>query len=73
MPNNREVFVEQREGRYVALENHKVICSESTQAECAASAHRLRPDATIMAERVRDTSGGKHDRWRVLHHSPHVH
>jgi hypothetical protein len=62
------VFVEERNGEYVALENRAVICRGSTQSECGERAHNLRPNATIYGERVRNTTVGHPDKWRVLHH-----
>jgi hypothetical protein len=62
------VFVEERVGEYVALEDGSIICRASTQAECGEKAHRLRPKATIFGERVRNTTVGSPDKWRVLHH-----
>lgn len=64
----KEVFVEERDGEYVALENRHIICRGQTQRACGEKAHRLHPSATIFGERVRDTNVGGRDKWRVLHH-----
>lgn len=67
MPGN-EIFVEERNGKYVALENGSVIAEAATQEECGQRAHQMRPSATIFGERQRETSAGDRDKWRVLHH-----
>lgn len=62
-----KVFIEERNGQYVALQNKLVIATGPTQAATGALAHALRPDDTIQAERVRNTSVGRRDEWRDLY------
>lgn len=62
------IYVEREEnGKYVALQNKKVIATGDTQAQTAAKAHAKRPDDPVLAERVRDTNVGSRDKWRRIH------
>ena len=63
-----EIFVEERSGKYVALEEGDIVVTGSTQEETGSRAHELKPRATVFGERVRDVSTGGRDKWRVLHH-----
>ena len=63
-----EIFVEERSGKYFALEEGRVIATGSTQEETGKRAHELKPGATVFGERVRDVTTGGRDQWRVLHH-----
>jgi hypothetical protein len=63
----KNVFVERKpNGNYAATHNKKVIATGGTQAETIAKAHKKEPDASILAERVRDTKGGSRDKWRKV-------
>jgi hypothetical protein len=66
MPN---VYIEKDEerGDYKALQNGRVISRGPTQGQAGETAHDLRPNDTILAERVRDTPEGVRDKWRHLH------
>lgn len=59
------VFVERKDdGTYVATQDKKVIARGDTQAETIDKAQDKRPDDPILAERVRNTTGGSRDKWR---------
>jgi hypothetical protein len=62
-----DIFVEQRDGAYVALQNHRVIARGDTQAATADRAHKLRPSDPVFVERVRMTKGGSRDQWRRVY------
>jgi hypothetical protein len=62
------VFVEEHQNGWVALQNRQPICYGRTQAEAGDTAHNIRPNDTVFGERVRDTEVGTRDKWRVLHH-----
>jgi len=62
------VFVEEHEDGWVALQNKRPICYGATQAQAGELAHGLRPYDTVFGERVRTTDVGSPDKWRVLHH-----
>jgi len=68
MPNQRnELFIEQRsEGDYAIRRPSSERASgvEQTQAEAIERAREIAPDATILVERVRNTSVGGRDKWR---------
>lgn len=67
---DNEIFVEERAGSYVALENGHVIVNALTQAKAGERAHTLRPHATIFADAQRAVNTGDPDQRRILHH-PH--
>lgn len=62
------VFVEEHNEGWVALQNRQPICYGSTQEQTGATAHTLRPHDTVFGERIRNTDVGSPDKWRVLHH-----
>jgi len=62
-----EVFVERRpEGDYAIRRPGSSRASgvEPTQAEAIERAGEIAPNATILVERVRDTTVGGRDKWR---------
>jgi Family of unknown function (DUF5678) len=61
------IYVEQHDDKYVALQNKKVIAEGDTQMEAAKRAHRKEPGDPILAERVRMTKGGSRDKWRRVY------
>jgi hypothetical protein len=65
--SNKKVFVERRpEGDYAVRkpEAGRASAVEATQAEAIERAKEIAPNASVLVERVRNTSGGKRDRWR---------
>ena len=67
MPNKKEVFIEQREQGDFAVRlpgSQRASAVEPTQAEAIVTGKEMHPDATILVERVRNTSVGGRDKWR---------
>ena len=60
------VYIEKRDDGYVAIQNKQVITKGNTQASTADNAHRMSPDASILAARVRLTGEGSPDKWRRI-------
>jgi len=63
----KRLFVEQRpEGDFAVRKpgSERASAVEPTQREAIARARELQPDATVLVERVRDTSVGGRDKWR---------
>ena len=61
------IFVERRsDGGYTVrrLGTGRAIYVGSTQREAIERARELAPDRVPLVERVRDTDGGRRDRWR---------
>jgi hypothetical protein len=68
MVDKNQLFVERRpEGDYAVRkpDSQRASAVAPTQAEAIARARELNPKATPMVERVRNTSGGKPDKWRT--------
>ena len=61
------IYVEQEDDGYVALQKKQIIARGDTQEEAAKRAHQLRPDDPVLAERVRKTGKGKPDKWRRMY------
>jgi hypothetical protein len=62
-----ELFIERRpQGDYAIRrpESDRASGVEPTQAEAIERAGVMAPNATILVERVRDTSRGSRDKWR---------
>lgn len=59
-----EIFVEQRDGEYVALRNKRIVTRGPTQETAARKAHLLHPNDAILLERVREVKTGRRDKWR---------
>jgi hypothetical protein len=61
-------FIEQRpeEGDYAIRRPgaERISGHESTQADAIERARGIDPDASILVERVRNTSAGHRDKWR---------
>lgn len=60
-------FIERREqGDYAVRRpgSERASAVEQTQSEAIARARELKPDATVLVERVRNTSEGSRDKWR---------
>jgi len=65
--NNKQLFVERRpEGDYAVRKSNSDRASDilPTQAEAIARARELGNGASPLVERVRNTAGGKPDKWR---------
>lgn len=63
-----QLYVERRpEGDYAVRKPGSSRASDvlPTQAEAIQRAKELSPNATPMVERVRNTTGGKPDKWRT--------
>jgi hypothetical protein len=63
----KEIFVERRpQGDYAIRRpgSDRASSVEPTQAEAIDRAGQIAPDATILVERVRNTSVGSRDKWR---------
>ncbi len=62
-----KIFVERRhDGDFAVRKPNADRASDvlSTQAKAIERARELNPDAAILVERVRHTTGGKPDKWR---------
>jgi hypothetical protein len=70
MPKNSDKFYVERlpDGRYAATRGGAAKASfvAKTQRLAGAKAHKSDPTAPVLAERVRNTSGGSRDKWRRL-------
>ncbi|WP_420608331.1 DUF2188 domain-containing protein [Novosphingopyxis sp.] len=67
MTDRKEFFIEQRqEGDYAVRRPgaQRASAVEPTQAEAIERANQLDPNATVLVERVRNTSVGHPDKWR---------
>jgi hypothetical protein len=68
MGKKKELFIEQRpqEGDYAIRRPNaeRISDHKGTQAEAIERAREIDPDATILVERVRNTSKGHRDKWR---------
>jgi hypothetical protein len=65
--NNRKLFVERRQQGDFAVRkpgSQRASAVANTQAKAIEEAQRIDPDATVLVERVRFTTGGKPDKWR---------
>jgi hypothetical protein len=65
--SEKEIFIEQREQGDFAVRipgSQRASTVEPTQAEAIAAGREMHPDATILVERVRNTSVGGRDKWR---------
>lgn len=63
----KEIFVERRpQGDYAIRRpgSDRASSVEPTQVEAIDRASQIAPEATILVERVRNTSIGGRDRWR---------
>ena len=63
-----DIFVERRPGGDYAVRkpgSDRASAVESTQAAAIERARELSPRATVLVERVRYTTGGKPDKWRM--------
>ena len=62
-----KLFIERRpEGDYAIRRggSERASAIAPTQAKAIHKAEHLNPDATVLVERVRNTGGGKRDKWR---------
>jgi hypothetical protein len=67
MPSKKQTFVEKRpEGDFAVRRAgaKRASAVEPTQREAIARARELEPGVAPSVERVRNTSGGKRDKWR---------
>lgn len=65
--SKEKLFVEQRpEGDYAVRRpgSERASAVEATQADAITRARELNDEATILVERVRNTSVGGRDKWR---------
>ena len=59
------VYVErQDDGTYKATQNGRTVATGKTQEQAATRAQNKKPDDPILVERVRNTTGGRRDKWR---------
>ena len=63
---SNNLFVERHSDGYAVLKPNAERASavRTTQAEAIERAREIYPNAAIHVERVRNTSGGKPDKWR---------
>jgi hypothetical protein len=63
---SNSLFVERHSDGYAVLKPNAERASavRPTQAEAIERAREINPNAAIHVERVRNTSGGKPDKWR---------
>lgn len=67
--NNNNLYIEQRaQGDYAVRRPGSARASavEPTQAKAIERARELQPEAAVHVERVRQTNGGKPDKWRQV-------
>jgi uncharacterized protein DUF2188 len=65
--SNKDLFVERRpQGDFAVrrANSERASVVAPTQAKAIEQAQKLEPNATVLVERVRHTSGGKPDKWR---------
>ena len=65
--NKDKLFIERRpEGDYAVRRpnSERASAVAPTQAGAIKLAHQIEPEATVLVERVRHTSGGHPDKWR---------
>ena len=65
--SNKDLFIERRpQGDFAVrrANSERASAVEPTQAKAIAEARRLKPNATVLVERVRHTNVGKPDKWR---------
>jgi hypothetical protein len=62
-----DIFVEQGDNKWVAIQNRRIIATGDTQEQAAERAHRKKPDDPVLGERVRRTTRGKPDKWRRMY------
>lgn len=62
------IYVEQQEdGSYRATQKHRVIAEGDTQQQTVDRARKVEPDDPVLAERVRNTTAGRRDKWRRVY------
>ena len=69
MSDKDRLFVERRsEGDYAVRkpDSERASAVRPTQAEAIERARELNPDKSPLVARVRNTTGGKPDKWRKL-------
>jgi hypothetical protein len=65
--DSNNLYVERREDNSYAVRkpgSERASAVTQTQAEAIERAKQLNPDAAVHVERVRNTTGGKPDKWR---------
>ena len=65
--SNKDLFIERRpQGDFAVrrANSERASVVAPTQAKAIEQAQKLEPNATVLVERVRHTSGGKPDKWR---------
>jgi hypothetical protein len=67
MTDDKPLFVERRkQGDYAVRkrDSERASVVKPTQAEAIKAGRKLDPQKPILVERVRNTEGGKRDKWR---------
>lgn len=59
-----KIYVEQKEGEYVATQDSRIIATGNTQRQAINRARSLKPDDPVLVGRVRQRKMGSHDKWR---------
>ena len=61
------MYVERHDGKYVVIQKKQELATANTQAKAAEKAHKIDPEAVVLAGRVRTMPGGKPDKWRRIY------
>ncbi len=67
MADDKPLFVERRKGGDYAVrkgDSERASVVKPTQREAIEAAKKLAPQRPVLVERVRNTEGGKRDKWR---------
>ena len=67
--DKNQLFVERRnDGRYALMrgDSKHTLGRFDTQREAVDAGKKKEPGHAILVERVRDTTGGKRDKWRSV-------
>lgn len=58
------IYVEQKEGEYVATQDTRIIATGNTQRQAINRARNLKPNEPVFVERVRHRKTSRPDKWR---------
>jgi hypothetical protein len=62
------IYVErEKDGTYVATQNHQTVATGDTQREAIDRARRVEPEDPVLAKRIRDTKVDGRDKWRRVY------
>ncbi len=61
------IVAKQKDGTYKATQNGRGVATGDTQNEAGWNAHLKKPDAAIIAQRVRHTEEGVPDEFRRIY------